>query len=431
MSDMNHIDDLFKSKLGGREIEYSAAAWAGAEGMLDKHYRWMAIKKWLLVLIPLVLISGGGLFWMLDDTGDAVTQYEERIQKTVRADMKPAESTAPAIVTTNTATQPTQAEASGGQAAPADVASATDGAAPIKTTSMVRQPNLNMEPQPPTTTASAVHQDEDMGMDDEIAVTAQPTDEEEDFDWHSPAIQHVTTNEIPSRDNKFMIDVMPVFSVRKVSLDCYYDPAATDVNIPAPVLNKLRKVQFTTDAGLIVAQGFKNRSDQRQAVAFGGYAGLGIEYHQSATVLLRGDVGIFSRSGLSADQTYSVGGDQLTVKPLAANYLNVGLGVGIRPHIRHTFGFGMQFAYLMAVANMEERSSGDRVDRTFPTFDNTGFTRTDFAPYARYEVAVAPRVDVSAMLYFGIPDVTESLGGRFPSDDPNRMLRLGVTYRLR
>lgn len=425
MSEKNHIDELFQSKLGGREVAYSASAWTGAEQMLDKHFRWMAIKKWLMILVPLVLISGGGLIWMLQDGETGVANAPTTIEKVNPASVLPAPEN-----NTSNAVSVVEEPQHEDVTAVADVEATEENATAetIEATSTVEANAAYTASVEPPSSANAIQEET---LAESMPVATKSVQEEEEFDWNSPAFQPAEyVNELENKKPAFL--GMPVFSVGKVSLDCYNDPAETSMDIPAPVLNELRKVQVVGDVAVVGAQGFLNQAQSRKPIVPGAYLGLGLEYHQNQTLMYRLDASAMIRSGLAANDTIGMGSDIVTIQPLTATYLNLAASVGYKIGARHTIRGGMQFGTLAHVLVREKQGlPGDASGETSFMNDKTGFSSLDFAPFLGYEMAVAPRLDVSAILFYGIPDMTESLGGRYPAEDPNHYVKLGVLYRLR
>lgn len=422
MQDFNNIDDLFRKRLSEREVSYSASSWAGAEHLLNKHYRWQFLKKLLFVMVPVTVISAAGVvyIWTSDAGTGRVAEKGFTIDQPVKM---PGMSSGNGDNNLSKTGDETVTAASGRQS--------HDETAMVDETAV-------------------------LGADENIAYSIEPTaipDEPKRFggsqapsenesadDTHAQASPDIQTVEAEvadvavntSKRTADLMAAMPVFSIRKIGAGS--DPLLSDVarKPGEPLIAQLRKFEFGIEGGILVAQGFKNIAPKREGMSVGWHAALTANYHINQSVFLSSGIGVYSRGSLASEQMLLGSGGGYTLRPVSAYYLNIPVKLGLRFASRHTLTFSMQFNPLVnVVVTKETTSSADGSTDRKLMMDKAGFNGFDVAPAFGYRISLAERWDGMAEFQYGLFDVTDDQFFRSGEvNDQNISLRLGLSYRL-
>ncbi|GAB4382254.1 MAG: hypothetical protein Kow0075_14090 [Salibacteraceae bacterium] len=418
MGGNNSIDDIFKKGLQNRDVPYNEDAWAAAEAMLNRHYRVVWVKKLLLYAIPLGGLLAFGLialtltteldFFNQNDTtapGTARTA-PAAILKTETPNISPKNERrnpsavdAPQPTATGTIARPELAQP------PAHIAAgASSGSAPVDQTPTGGE------------TAHSAHR---------TGVHPSTKSEKALFDVsQTKAYRPETAHAANDR-----IEPMPFYQIGALAAKRHdlVNPQGEPARI---ALDFFRRFELRIEVGGLTASRFQ--SNNRSALpAAGIYAQLLADYHFSSAAFISTGIGSFGRGGIGPQQTIASTGGSVRYRPLQAYYLNVPITVNYRFGARHSIGLGVQFNPLLQVLIAEETLNGENKQTgSRKVFDNTGFATLDFGLCVPYRVALSERTTACVSLVYGVTDVSENLGNRYPFDDRNHMIRFGISRLL-
>lgn len=425
MSEIKNIDQLFKAKLSGRQEAYSESGWAGAEQLLNRHYKWLFWKKLGLMSLPLLLIIGAAVAYNTID-GQPVEQgttamdsQSTEAQKSLNQNEETlmAVSTQPEIetqqvgITESAAVQATQS-----------VEKSTFTSAETSKNS-----NKSITPRTKTSSKNQIISTNDLGSDEMQMAEAQPMAMQK-----ADAIELTTyakSSAAKLEQQMDMLSFMPAFGAPHMRYG--KAPGTLDAPAAAPaMLNKLRRFEFSLSGGALVAQGMLNDQVKRANPSLGYHLSFLADYHLNQFAFIQTGIGVHGRGGLANIDTYKLNNLNYTTKSLCANYLSVPIVFNYRFATRHAIGLGIQYNQLMSV--VAERSGTDQndlqVSSTLIT-EKTGFVNSDFAALIQYNYDFAQRWSAIATAQFGMTDVTENSGTNKVMDR-NTLVKLGCSYRL-
>lgn len=470
MGEVNNIDDLFKAKLGARQVPYSPAAWSGAEAMLNQHYKWLLVKKAAVILTPLLVgATALGIFvlapqsdetfefnalqngihqsgiqpylsldtsatsnaaFVADDGNDRHTKKETRENTN--------DAWAQAGATNNASSESAYTPSIVGQhARPASVndgvdktmvnATSTDKTVQSygnnRQSSMDEKPIANESPQDRASASIALPPDL-AGMLDDLML--EPTAESVQA---TPVEHNSVSTEFAKLRLGNTLDKMPLGAT---SLGMAGTSHTLHTSSERPTAPSFNKVQLFAQFGLLAGRGFHDLDGNRQSPALGAWAQLDGKYHLNQSVYLNAAAGWFSRGSLAASKPFQ-GNDGTTIEvlPRQANYLHFLLGTGYRITARHSIGIGMAVSPMVGVWSQKRVTDADGATSNTSVIDNTGMANLDAAFSINHQFSLAERLDLSTALQFGLFDQTNNnTFGTGAISDYNTLLKIGLSYRF-
>ncbi|MCO4806957.1 MAG: hypothetical protein KC456_10225 [Flavobacteriales bacterium] len=455
MSDINNIDDLFKSKLAGREVGYSASAWASASALLDSHFRWLFFKKLFLFGIPFLFIfTSAMLYWIggeqtLRTAGHEIVSTEfgfAASQDRVPADMEIAKNAA-SFVTGNTVNaaltspnarpieQPhessdkpditvgTQAKIESSYlktGSDLENVSTPDDSAPIMGATTqpkmhaVAAPKPDLEPDPTPRAADIAH------------IEASPSREKASAEYHS----EMMSTEMASLILKSNLDMMDIVSINRNSSELSeLGPSLT----PEPVKLSPNKLQVFAEGGLLIARGYHDLNVERLGPGLGVHARVLAKYHLGQSVYLDFGAGFLNRSSITKNHDFTgmQPGSLIEVSPIAANYASVLIGTGYRIGLRHSVGGGFELNPFINIVAKENVTINGETSKSAIITEKTGMAGIDAAFVLNHRMALKERLDVCTELHFGIFDATDNaVFNTGDISDYNTAIKIGLSYRL-
>jgi hypothetical protein len=425
MSEIKNIDQLFKAKLSGRQEAYSESGWAGAEQLLNRHYKWLFWKKLGLMSLPLLLIMGAAVAYntideqSLEQGAAAIDSQSTEAQPMFNQN----EETLMA-----SASQPEkETEQIGDIESSANAATQSDNQSKITSALSSKNSNKAITPRTKTGSKNQVISPEENGTDELQMGDAQPM-----------AMQKADANKLAtySKNNAAkleqqidLLSFMPAFGAPHMRYG--KTPGTLDVPAAKPaMLNKLRRFEFSVSGGALVAQGLLNDQVKRANPSVGYHLSFLADYHLNQFAFIQTGIGVQGRGGLANIDTYKLNNLNYTTKSLCANYLSVPIVFNYRFATRHAIGLGIQYNQLISV--VAERSGTDQNDLQVSSTlisEKTGFVNSDFAALVQYNYDFAQRWSAIATAQFGVTDVTENSGTN-KVVDRNTLVKLGCSYRL-
>lgn len=438
MSEKNHIDELFKSKLQGKEVAYSESAWKGAEQLLHHHYRWVFLKKALMVLIPVVVISGLGVGYLLQSTDttpiDETTMPSSGfvVEQDVALPSTPSTGGSESPEYDNTVAKGSMVsspDASAGANHSNAAASYGDASAtPSVNKREVANSSKNLSS---TADAKKVKSNHDVllppGFDtllDDLA-----SDDGESKTSAAPSQHPMTSTEVAAIKLKSSLDLMALAELKRNS---YSTPKIQDTQ-ESPAMKALRNIQLFADLGGVVGLGYHDLSGERMHPGFGIQTQLLAKYHFQQALSFDMGLGIYNRSSLTANIPFAGNEPSTTVQitPLSSQYASIYAGMGYRIGARHTIEMGMQINPLLTVVARKEKFVDNELASEELITDANGFNQLDVSFNLNYRVSIHERVDAYTGFQFGLFDATDN--GVFKSgdiNDYNRLIKLGLSYRV-
>lgn len=441
MSEIKNIDELFKAKLANSTpVAYSETAWMGANQLLNNHFKWLFVKQLLWWTLPVLLIGGisTGIYVQSSSTevqaiGQVEIGPEKNIDHIVKAKLSSAPSTytAEKSMTLSNRDESTQAEAVrpnnsskaasvliGQDLVKSSIATAK-GAIGNNQTSGVLAVNqapvaLQAIPQPPNHSAAKTTHSSINTTPAAYAPTSMMSTDMAKYKLSS-SIRKIGIAKLPS-----------IF-------DAYQNEDIQSSNSESPLIQELRKLQIAAEFGVLTGSGFHALNGKTMAPGFGLHGQLLTKYHLGQSVYLNLGLGLFNRSSLTKNTAFTgQANSKIDITPLTLNYASIMVGVGYRIGARHSIGGGMQFNPLISVlARKEKTNSGESASTASYINDKNGFYSLDAAFVINYQFALAERLDATAGIQFGFMDATDnSIFKSGDINDFNRMLKLGLSYRL-
>ena len=430
MNSKHDIDNLFKEKLHGQEIQgaYSDGAWKGANTLLNKYYRALFFKKVAFIGIPLLVgITAMSLFLMDGNKESRLTP------ETVASSSPKSTHIQPFIEEANTEfTKKTTAVKVQSIATPSSIEK-TDASSVIVSSAALNASVTNNAP------SSSYHSGNQL---EPIAVAAHTSN---NLSVNVPAsssikTSHFTVKEVENTLQENLrneeMQWMPVFSIGGMA------NKSITANIPLrssptheSLMQKLRKIELGFTAGTLVSNGLKNVNQKRESPSIGAFVGLTAAYHLNARLFVSSGVIVHERSKLASkqlEQTSPAG----TVYSLAQNltYVDIPLQIGYNIGARHSVLFGMTFSPLVGyvpsteVNNVDNSSSETTRGKSF---DRDGFANFDVAGALGYRFQLTHKLDLTADLRYGLFDLTDNqYFNTGLVDDRNHQFRVGINYRF-
>lgn len=423
LSEGNHIDDLFRSKLAGRQVAYSAAAWSGASSMLDSHFKWLFIRKALYILLPIVVASGIGVIYSLEDSATYTSRHQQ-IQ------FQPLGLLIDSINTAGTiGVDMDKSELQSGKESKLYNHRLSDKTGAVATTVTPNQQAMSAaSEEEASSTESDIYQPKEIDPVNNDINLAPMTNSigalqfEEDINpYKHPSV----SKEMASLKLRSQLDLMPV-----ISFNDDYEYNWLDRESQTPAMDALRRIQLFAEGGVLGAQSLDRMNSG--PLGLGLHARLLMKYHLGESVYL--DLGIvaFNRNALPDGKPFSGNTSVIQINPTWVNYGGILLGTGYRLGARHAVGIGFEFNPLLAVsAERIETGQGEQTSQELRVMDNTGISTFDAGFVANYRISIAERLDATSELHFGFIDVTDnnvfdpSVGA-----SNNTLLKLGLSYRI-
>lgn len=463
MGQENNIDNLFSSKLAGREsaAPYSASAWAGADKALGGHFKLLLLKKAAFVLIPLLVVSGVGAWYFTgtSETNASIITQEKNLESKMASDVAAASNDnekEESISSTNEAS--IAFENTSSNTNPVGELSANEGDAESEPFekgqalnnsfvsaakhSKSNSANLSAYDQSSTTTGSWSKETETLQDNEQMVGTSKANSKMnggfdallDDLEEEATSVGLMSGSESRSvlaehaiATDDFMYS-MPIFNLRTIGKKRAL-LAENEKSIDFSELPNSKKMEFGANAGFVGANSLENNLGSRNRIGLGAYLGLNMQYHIKPRLFLYTAAILNTRYGLgsksqSADPSISVYPSQLI-------YLDIPMHVGYRFGARHGLSFGMTFSPLITAIN-EDRHLEDYGANPTTSISKEGFANFDVAGSINYNLTLTKRIDFNAAFRFGLFDVTDDSYFRTDLiDDRNHQLRLGINYRFR
>lgn len=455
MIEGKNIDKLFADKLAGRQVAYSASAWAGANQLLNQHYKWLFFRSLLWVLIPITVISGIGVGYYSGGFEVAPAQYSVRSSNnttfnslayssefdkqeksevpsenlSIEGTMNSTKSKRSIGVLTNSTTisravNNDDASLDSDQVIVSENSPNTISIAPNSNAASTTIPNL---------ASNAIEAKSGKGLSSN-ATNIPDTPEYRQVAVSKNASQPtkgMISTELAAILLKNKIDYLPI---SKFAFENGENGQLLNSSISEPVMEEIRKIQVFAEGGLLAARGQHDLNVNRKAPGLGLHAGILTKYNLGESVFLDFKVGVYNRGSLT--ETVGFAGSQMNsfiiVKPLLMNYASIYLGTGYRVGARHSFGGGFEFNPMIGVmAKKEKTIIGESETETTYVKDNTGFAGLDASVNLNYRLSVSERVDLIGELHFGLFDATDnSVVQTGDVNDNNSLVKVGLSYRL-
>lgn len=464
MSDINNIDDLFKSKLKGREAAYSASAWSGAESLLAKHYKALLIKKVLLITIPTIIVTAIGLGVLFSNNQDIneSPQGEESALTTISTKESSKSSTSElsgvesessiALEEDNTAdlgisgsensySSPTTGE---------NIIESTSTdlqTAEIAAESAAEQTDIQGNQEELDASSEAFEDDMAETTDSRIPMPPGFGDFLEDISLEDePASVGTTTNDntlpdiVSLKDANALLqtanselELMPGFDVSQIS---NWSSGLADQNrVPERLMSEIRKIELAISGGGLLSTGMRGNDWQNEKSSLGWHAGLTIQYYIKERWFARTGAIIHQRSAINSRRVdwpafYILPND--VNAPINLRYVDIPLQMGYRLGSRHEVAFGLAFAPLLNYTRTTSAlPSQDVQEYVKDGTSRDGFANFDVAALLDYKYQVTERLDIKVEGRFGAFDVTDNAYfGSGIIDDRNHQVRLGLNYRI-
>ena len=428
MSENNNIDDLFRSKLTGRDVAYEQGAWQGAEQLLNKHYKMLLLKKLALILVPILTVAGIGTALLIQPETD-ITSTESSVDAAeiiLKQDATSAENGQSASFAPTREQSPTIE--SNAPATPVEVSDGSEHGAPTEYLEpvAVNEPPVR-ENNTMTNSNSALPP---VIADNQNEVSEDADDRSDKQQAQAAYASEMTPTEVAAIKLKSNLDYMDVLGLGGLS-EYNRDPSFGDVESPA--MQALRKTQLYGDFGALVALGQHDLMGKRMGPGLGAYVQLTARYHFQQSVFMDFGLGVFNRSSLTKNVNFT--GNQpmsaIEITPLSAQYASINFGFGYRIGARHSVGIGMRFNPLLTVLARKETSIDGEVTDTKYISDANGFNKLDVGFDLNYRVSISERWDAMAALQLGFFDATDN--NVFQSGDitdRNHLLKTGLSYRI-
>lgn len=462
MQDFNDIDDLFRKKLAAREVAYSASAWSDAEKLLNRHYKFLFLKKLLFALVPAAIVSAAGVIYLVNSEPQALqTSKEQAIPQveTPAPEPRPEAETTVVMATPGTINSSRQHgidESSLDEAVSDNFVSASKRTAerpaiPVVNTSTASRLMARTKAQQILSTGTDEHGKEanttaaiaghdvsstpvtEAGGDKPAAPEASLNHAGETAAFTAPAATTATGNAFYTAEaaeaESFMYG-MPKFMISKIGAGNITALSDAERKAGEPLVNKLQKLEVAMEGGALVARGLLNAAPRRDRPSVGVYAALSAQYHVNQTFFIATGAGVFTRGSLAGEQPLPGANGTIIMDPVSLVYLNVPLKLGYRISARHSLAFGMQFSQLLTGISRKETMTNEAATSEWVT-DKAGFHGSDVAGLLSYRVSLTEKLDGSAEFQYGLFDITDNQFFRSGDiSDRNTLLRLGVSYNI-
>lgn len=435
MSAGNNIDGLFKSKLAGREVAYSASAWAGANQMLNQHYKWLFLRKLLWILIPVAVFSGIGVGYFSDKTSaenisNSHSQHTENLSAINELEcMDEASLFNQASDEPSSYTNLNRAE--------------TDQRPEEVRQTIVASSNVN-QPESKSIAAVSLQKPKSktaLGLDknQNSAVRKQEVKKKLSTSHRRNLLKDLNiegrkmiSNDLAKIILNKNLEFMPIsalpFNGIQDSSDMF------DRDFSEPIMEELRKIQLFVEGGILVAQGQHDLNVNRKAPGIGLHTSLLAKYNLGESVFLDLRIGLYNRSSLTP--TLGFAGSQMNsfieIKPLLINYGSIYIGTGYQIGARHSIGGGLEFNPMLSVlARKDKTIIGESKSESSYLRDNTGFNGLDAAAIINYRLSISEKLDATAEMHFGLFDATDNaVFNTGDVNDHNTLIKLGLSYRI-
>lgn len=442
MDGTNNIDNLFKSKLTGRETAYSPSAWAGAEKLLARHYKLLFVKKLLAVLVTVV--STVALVYIFsDEPRPAMVETEDTAVNNAAPNSASMEENPNHEIKDSKSESPSPSEETRSEPQSLQVHSSATSSNERSSLSNPKSEiaNSKSENRAQSSPSSALAQTKVANSKSKINSVQIPPDlgslldgMELSFD-ENPASTNTSENTVGIEVAKLRLaNRLALMRRLEISLSRTRNTALQNpARFGEPTMRHLRKVQVFGGFGALVATGFHDLNGKRMSPALGLHAEVLAMYHLSASLHMDLGVGAFNRGSLTKNLPFmgSTANSQVDITPVSANYGSVFVGFGHRIGARHSIGCGMQINPLIAVIAKEERSKAGGTTTSKYINDKNGFLGFDAAAVVNYRLSIAERWDATTAIHIGFLDNTDNAVFRSGDvNDYNTLAKVGLSYRF-
>ncbi|MEM9024088.1 MAG: outer membrane beta-barrel protein [Bacteroidota bacterium] len=431
------LDKIFQAKLSAREFPADAAAWAGAEKLIEAQevgrggwFRWwMELPVLLLLPVTVALWPQAGM-QPKDGLAATATKVEtvEATNLTTMSDAT-AEATGPSqastagVVETAPASVEAESTPNGSETARAAAPQGTprtDGAMAAKAPPAA-SPAMNIKPDQATRNhipgAIKTGQDPmDLGHDSDLLASA----------GNSVSLNSQKLIKSNYRPWHFLPTDQPFESLENtVKADRQIRPL------------DIRKFTFGLVGGIQAARGFQNNQGEGAGWTPGGLFGLRASYQVNNFVSLNTNLLMQTRGGLSSDYTFRSGVNQSTLQsPKQLVYLDLPFYLNLRLADAHSMLLGIQYSTLVYGYSRKTVNDEDASGSVLSSNGSTqwgkpeGFSTSDLGLMVGYEYALNYNVNIGFRAHFNQFDVTDDGFFRSSIRDKNLQLRLTLDYRL-
>jgi hypothetical protein len=448
MSDINNIDDLFKAKLAGREVGYSASAWAKASALLDSHFRLLFLKKLFLFGIPFLLIITSAVLYWTNENPDIRTAGQETASTEIGvAASKSSVVTDLTITTASTVPTADQYELTEQIYSPSEIADARVNAQ-INALSSNKDATANLDELASTDTQISIKSTANKAQK---IVTTKTTSEFEPEMASSIADNKDEVNVVTQQSTYSANDNVgsEMMSTDMAALILNSDLDLMDIMLingnrseiselgpslkPESVNLTPKKLQLFAEGGLLMARGFHDLNVERLGPGFGFHARILGKYHIGQSVYLDFGAGILNRGSVTKNKDFTgmQPGSLIEISPIAANYASILIGTGYRIGLRHSIGGGFELNPFINLVAKEEVTINGEVSKSAYITEKTGMAGLDAAFVLNHRMAIKERLDVCTELHLGIFDATDNaVFSTGDVNDYNTAIKVGVSYRL-
>ena len=449
MSDINNIDDLFKTKLAGREVGYSASAWTKASTLLDSHFRLLFLKKLFLFGIPFLLIFTSAVLYWTNENPDIRTAGQE-IGSTEIGDAASNSGVVTDLTINTASTIPTadQQELTEQVYTPAEIADAQVNQQ-MNALSSNKEANTNLDELASADTQISIKSTSNKAQ--KIVTTKTTTEFEPEMASSSIAdiedeVNIVTRQSTYSANDNVGSEMM---STDMAALILKSDLDLMDIMLingngseiselgpslkPESVNLTPKKLQIFAEGGLLMARGFHDLNVERLGPGFGFHARILSKYHIGQSVYLDFGAGILNRGSVTKNKDFTgmQPGRLIEISPIAANYASILIGTGYRIGLRHSIGGGFELNPFINLVAKEEVTINGEVSKSSYITEKTGMAGLDAAFVLNHRMAIKERLDVCTELHLGIFDATDNaVFSTSDVNDYNTAIKVGVSYRL-
>lgn len=436
MSEHERIDELIRQKLSGTEAGgYSDAAWSGASGLLDNHFRMLLLKKALFIAVPVIALLG--ITWFaLPDTStvtDAPSVHEvvnaegstpspssshSRSSDKAYESLETKTSASPALETAQGITLISKATASNAQ--------------DLKESKSTKVSDLE------ASLGSAIGSDDSkqevqrLSNDALAAIESETSVQVPDMkvsDNRAPESSASAFNSTQSALNTVLSE-MPTFEVGRLGAGDASSILSRE-KLKKDMLERSSPVfEITAGFGLLGAAVLYAPSPQ--PLDIGSYASLAASYNFNDRLFA--STGVIYNQREAIIQNFSVITPDQKLQSRAVGYLDIPIMFGYRFGARHSVSFGMAFSPLVRMKNEDVGFGIPWEIETVVVNENgprAGFANFDVAGLIGYRMQLTQRWFANAQMRYGLFDITDD--SFFASGDVNHhnhQLRVGLSYRF-
>lgn len=415
MGKENNIDDLFRQKLANDEVAYSEAAWSGASNLLDKHFKWLFLKKLAIWIAPIITAAGLGLYLLSSsDSTETIAQPTMAGTEMLSTEMNSNTDNIDNASITSIVSQQSIIDSDKNANSIAESTRSGESVSEITSTKASEKlvKNSASNSSFAQLSMSSINTDDLSASDDGSVASREEDNSNPEF---SPSFNTSTPAKQAKRKN---LDFMPWS--RLGIFGSISQPDVLDRATESLKQERMRSFLVQAQVGGLWGERLRNTGTDNTAFPFGGYAGLHAEYFIQPNVSLGFGSILHTRSNLNSDYVNTETG--LKESSLMTTYLDLSLDVRFNLYKRHSLGFGIAFSPLV---NHYKEIDGKK------EFNADGFAEMDAAGLLNYQFALTEKVKFQATYRYGLFDLTDDkYFGTGEVDDRNHQVRLGLSYRL-